>query len=458
MRSHNRFHRWKFPFFTLFLIVGLLFSIFAISQRQELRQRAADVPIAHIQTAATTDDGGADEINQTFSSANASGNLLVAAVSWSGGGDLSCSDSQGNTYTTVTSFYDFSKDQALGICYATNSNAGDNTITATFSSPAAFRRLIVHEYTGIATVYPVDVTIKNNANGTTDINSITSNSVITTVPGDLIFGATLDDTGTTDITAGTGFTQRNALNNKDLVTQDLVQQSPASIASTMTFRDAHRYIAQLVAFKPVSAPEITPTPTEIQPTGTPVPSAPTTLSFSLLLHGLGQAGDSANPNSTGNINPARTQRTITVEIVNAQNQQVLSKQTSVSYEATNGSFKGFLTTDTLPAGVYTIKVKTDQYLRAIIPGIQTITTGQNNFMPETRLITGDINNDNVINIVDYNVLLGCYSDLSPATNCPGDKDNADLTDDGAVNAFDYNLFLRELTNRIGEPTLSSTPY
>jgi hypothetical protein len=57
----------------------------------------------------------------------------------------------------------------------------------------------------------------------------------------------------------------------------------------------------------------------------------------------------------------------------------------------------------------------------------------------------------LINILDYNILMGCYSDLSPAINCPaGEEKRADITDDGAVNQFDYNLFLRELINRGGQ--------
>ena len=72
---------------------------------------------------------------------------------------------------------------------------------------------------------------------------------MTTVGGDLIVGAAMDDAGVTSITAGTGFTQRLAVNNKDLATEDLVQAAAGSIAATQTFGAAHRYLAQLVAFK-----------------------------------------------------------------------------------------------------------------------------------------------------------------------------------------------------------------
>jgi len=80
-----------------------------------------------------------------------------------------------------------------------------------------------------------------------------------------------------------------------------------------------------------------------------------------------------------------------------------------------------------------------------------LTSGQTNTVSEFAMVTGDINNDNQINILDYNILMGCYSDLLPAVSCNGgDSLLADLTDDGNVNQFDYNLFLRELGNITGQ--------
>lgn len=203
---------------------------------------------------------------------------------------------------------------------------------------------------------------------------------------------------------------------------------------------------------PTPTPLITNTPTPTKtPTPTPTPAV-TKVSLSLLLHGIGKGGDSANPGGTGNTSPTRTQRTVTLEVSNQQNQLVLTKQGTVVYNNTPGNFIGTIDLGTtLPGGAYTMRIKTNQYLKSLIPGIQTLTAGQTLNLPVTTLITGDINNDNVINIVDYNILLGCYSDLLPATNCTtGNKALADINDDGSVNAFDYNLFLRELTNVQGD--------
>ena len=163
---------------------------------------------------------------------------------------MTCSDSQGNTYSVATTQYDGINNQSLAICYAANVKSGANTVTAAFSGSPLYRRLLIHEYRGIASANPVDVVAKNIANGTTTANAITSTSAVTTASGDLIFGAVMDDSGVSSITAGTGSTQRQSVNNKDLATEDLVQTASGSIAATQTFGAAHRYLAQMVAFKP----------------------------------------------------------------------------------------------------------------------------------------------------------------------------------------------------------------
>jgi glucose/arabinose dehydrogenase len=180
-------------------------------------------------------------------------------------------------------------------------------------------------------------------------------------------------------------------------------------------------------------------------------TASTKIGLNLLLHGVGNGGDSVNPNTQGNMAPVHQQRTVTVDIVNQQNQTVLTKQGTVAYNSAQGNFTGSVDLGTtLPTGFYQVKVKTNQYLRSIVPGIHTITAGTNNQLPQAALIVGDANGDNALSILDYSLLVGCYSDFLPATNCtPANKILTDLNDDGNVNLSDFNLFLRELSTRTG---------
>jgi len=199
-----------------------------------------------------------------------------------------------------------------------------------------------------------------------------------------------------------------------------------------------------------TAPTQTVTPT-LTPTTTVVPGN-TAFNLNLLLHGIGQGGDSANPAGGGNPNPHTTQRNVTIEVYSVQNLLVLTKNGVVNFNPNAGNFSGSVDMgNAFSSGQYTVKIKTNQFLKALVPGIQTITKGTLNTLPQTVMVNGDINGDNSINILDYNILMGCYSDLLPAGSCtPENKILSDLDDDGNINQFDYTLFLRELSNIRGQ--------
>ena len=197
-----------------------------------------------------------------------------------------------------------------------------------------------------------------------------------------------------------------------------------------------------------TAPTTIPT---LVPTITGVPNE-TALQLSVFLHGIGYGGDSASPGSQGNLNPVRTQRNAEIQVFNAQNQLVITKTALLTYNSAAGKFDGLVNLGPqFSTGFYSVKVNTDQYLRGLVEGIQTITKGQTQALPKVTLVAGDVNGDNLINIVDYNLLVGCYSDLLPAVDCTQENTVlTDFNDDGKVNQLDYNLFLRELTNIGGQ--------
>jgi hypothetical protein len=115
-------------------------------------------------------------------------------------------------------------------------------------------------------------------------------------------------------------------------------------------------------------------------------------------------------------------------------------------------------------GNYSIKVQTDRYLKKLVPGIQQIVAGQQVSVTPVQMIAGDTNNDNVINVLDYNAMLDCgYGALNPlpmndpnsafhSTNCQihTPAEDVDINDDGIINSTDYNLFLRELSVQNGD--------
>jgi hypothetical protein len=209
---------------------------------------------------------------------------------------------------------------------------------------------------------------------------------------------------------------------------------------------------------PISTPTRTPTATRtptpplvtVIPTGT-IPPGTTSILLTFGLHGIGKGGDNVNPNSIGNMNPLHLERQVTVELFDTTNTAVLVKTGTITFNSTTGLFVGTLDLGQIPSGLYTVKVGSVGFLKRLLPGIVTLTAGINT-VPPSALITGDSNKDNRLGILDYAILLDCFSDIAPARNCsdPVKKANADFTDDGNVNQFDYNLFLRELSVQSGE--------
>lgn len=206
----------------------------------------------------------------------------------------------------------------------------------------------------------------------------------------------------------------------------------------------------------------------VTPTAVVLPTlSSTTLSFTLVLHGVGSGGDNPNPtgNSLSNKNPVHPQRNFDVQIINTDNQIVASGTAAITYDPGTGTFTGKMgLPNNITAGNYNIKVKTDRYLRRLVPGVQQIKALQDNVVATAQMVAGDTNNDNFLNVIDYNAFLDCgYGELNPlpmsdpnakynTANCQvhTPHEDVDINDDGIVNSYDYNLFLRELSVQNGD--------
>ena len=204
--------------------------------------------IAYVQSAKYNNDGGGTSMSATLANAVKAGNTLIVVVSW---GDknapsLTASDDAGNVYKIATSAFDSRNRQGLAILYALNAKAGASKTTVSLGANLGYHRLIVTEYSGISSL---DKTAMKTGTSTTSANSVTSGNVTTTAANELIFGAVMDDAGQNNITAGSGFTQRSYVNNKDLACQDKIQAAAGSTAATFTFSTRHDYLAQVVTFK-----------------------------------------------------------------------------------------------------------------------------------------------------------------------------------------------------------------
>jgi len=174
---------------------------------------------------------------------------------------------------------------------------------------------------------------------------------------------------------------------------------------------------------------------------------------SIKLHGIGKGGDNVNASASGNLNPLRSTRYISIHLEDGIGNSFSAGVGEINYSSGSGVFSGSILLDeSIPNGDYLVKIKLPQYLRRQVGGIIKVIKGEVSKISEVSLVAGDINDNNSVDISDYNLLIDCYSDLLPAKNCSDEnkKTASDLSDDGLVNADDYNLFIRELSALNGD--------
>jgi hypothetical protein len=149
----------------------------------------------------------------------------------------------------------------------------------------------------------------------------------------------------------------------------------------------------------------------------------------------------------GNITPRRPSRTAEIKVFNSQNQVVKTVSGALAFNGT--AFAGTIDLGTgFASGTYTLKIKLDNTLVRLVPLMQNITSGTTNQIPQVSLVSGDIDGNNILDILDWNAILSC---VKGETACAQDKKTlADLNDDGKVDEMDLNIILRGFAIRRGD--------
>jgi hypothetical protein len=200
------------------------------------------VSIAHVQTAVNTTGlaGGHTSISCVGSTIG-TGNLVCGTCVW---GTQTASDltsvttNQSQTATIVDKFVDATSNETVATFYLANVAAGTTTFTMNMASSLFTLEIAWDEYSGIATATPIDGHAgQYQINPGTGTDACTSTSIATTANGDLIYAVGYSmNTGITNLTAGTGFTNRSSStgNGFNFYTADKVQSTAGSVAATWT--------------------------------------------------------------------------------------------------------------------------------------------------------------------------------------------------------------------------------
>ncbi len=165
------------------------------------------------------------------------------------------------------------------------------------------------------------------------------------------------------------------------------------------------------------------------------------LSFAYILPGISNE-------KGGNLNPKRPNRLTTITI--NKDQTNITKTESATFS--NGVYKGSINLGPNYTGPVAIKIKTDGGLTKSIPGIVYLKEGNNN-LPTSNIVMGDLDNNNIININDWNAFISCYQLANGliSGNIPATCINADLNDDGEIDGLtDLNILYRAFSVREGD--------
>src|SRR5207237_354219 len=149
-------------------------------------------------------------------------------------------------------------------------------------------------------------------------------------------------------------------------------------------------------------------------------------------------GDNVNPKGAGNPSPLHLQRNIDIELLDAKSNVVASQEGALSYVSSTGNFTGTMAIGNLSDNTYTIQIGSTGFLRKLVPGFIQTQQGKQYTVPTVYLTTGDANNDNQLDIQDYNILISCYGRKQGSVSCINTQ-APDFNDDGFVNGVDYNV-------------------
>lgn len=200
----------------------------------------------------TTNTSSGTTIARAFTSNVTAGNMIVAIVRnkeiGSGGtaDAQSVTDGLSNTYTRVVgAFIDNAQPERVELYYAKNISGGACTVTATWAAAKERRTINVYEVSGCDTTEPLEASNSGTGTGT----AISAGNVVTAGEA-IIFAGMVNDDSYTGITAGTGWTGRDAADVwGEAFYEDRIEASGGTFTGDATNAASKAWAAVVAAFK-----------------------------------------------------------------------------------------------------------------------------------------------------------------------------------------------------------------
>ncbi len=213
-----------------------------------------------------------------------------------------------------------------------------------------------------------------------------------------------------------------------------------------------------------TAPVATTNPTQPNPTNatpgitvspTPAPSPVTTaVDVAIAIPGVGPGQ---------NTTPVSAVRTTQIEFYSSTNQKIGETSEDLRFDNSVSAFTETIFPN-LITGTYKVRLRVNNSLWKAVKNLK-ITAGEDFTIPKTKLITGDLNQDNQLNLLDYTAMISAIqaSAPTPTTGTLGSKTTvsshatastpmsaADLNMDGEVDEVDLNILYAQFQARSGD--------
>ena len=230
-------------------------------------------PITFVQGATKGTGGRLTSTTITLTKAVIAGDLLTGLFGqWDAAGQASVSDNVNGPWTRVQGMPYNSGKGNIAIYYVANSKAAAGGLTITITASAAtYLTGTVGEYSGIATLSPVDQVAMHAGSGTV----LDSGATVPVGAGELVFGALTANNNPGSVTPGTSqglpFFMRSAFG--DSASGDILSSGAGTQDARFTATNSGPWYAFAVVFKPAAtdaSPPSTPTVVSASPTGTSI--------------------------------------------------------------------------------------------------------------------------------------------------------------------------------------------
>jgi hypothetical protein len=218
--------------------------------------------IAFVQSKGQDAGGSGTGTTIDFTSNVTSGNLLIYAVRIGGDTTVTITSNRttGNWTQALKSAVQTDDGSVLVLLYAIATSSGACTVTFAFGT-AVTSRYAIAEYSGIDTTTPFDKSTSNQSGGSTSTSPATTAGQTPTSAASLVLGLLTTGGDPTTITAGSGYTLREAANASNrFALEDKILAASSSQTAGFTLAAGQTYIAGLAIFNAAGGATATATP------------------------------------------------------------------------------------------------------------------------------------------------------------------------------------------------------